>query len=125
MDRKPVIADRRAIAVRVVGPFALVTVPAERLQGAEAEGIPVASVRRVVIGDRRRRDAVGLEAGSAQRLERELVAGAPSPTLEAVPGSPGEHLRRVGDRGGHRISRLFLGLRCQPRTLRQPGVGPT
>lgn len=82
IDREAIVANRRAIAVRVVGPFALMAIAAETLQWAEPEGVPVAFVRRVMIGDRRRREAIPREAKGAQRLDAELMMSAPSPALQ-------------------------------------------
>jgi len=56
---------------------------------------------RMVIGDRRRRDAVLREAKGAERLDPKLVVGALSPALQRVPGTPWERLRGVGEAGGH------------------------
>jgi hypothetical protein len=65
VERKAVVADVAAIAVVVVGPFASVTIAAEGLQRAQAERVPIASVRRIVVRDRRRREATLCKAGSA------------------------------------------------------------
>jgi hypothetical protein len=46
-------------------------------------------MRRMMIGDRRRRHPVGLEASSAERLDLELMTSPLSPTLQAVQSRPG------------------------------------
>jgi len=51
IERKAVIADRAAVAVRVVGELPLVAIHAQALQRAEPEGVPIALMWRVVIGD--------------------------------------------------------------------------
>jgi hypothetical protein len=76
IDRQTVVADVAAIALRVVGPFALVAIEAQRLQRAEAERVPIAAVRRVVVSEGRQCDSPLLKAGSAQGLDLELMAGA-------------------------------------------------
>jgi hypothetical protein len=57
VDRQAVVANGAPIAMRIIGPFALVAIGAQRLQRAKAEGVPIASMRRKMIGDRRRRHA--------------------------------------------------------------------
>jgi hypothetical protein len=57
VDRQAVVANGAPIAMRIIGPFALVAIAAERLQRPEAELVPIAFVRRKMIGDRRRRHA--------------------------------------------------------------------
>lgn len=57
IEREAVLADRRAIASSVDRPLPVVTCRAKRAERAEAKGIPVALMRRMMIGDRRRNDA--------------------------------------------------------------------
>ena len=57
IERQAVVANVASIAESVGRPFAIVAVPAKRLQGPEPELVPIAFVRRVVVGDGRRREA--------------------------------------------------------------------
>jgi hypothetical protein len=109
VDRKAIVANVVAIASLVDRPLALVAIPAERAQRAETESVPIAFVGRVMVGDRRRRDAVPPEAEGAQRLDPELAVSTLSPTLQAVPGTPGERLCWVGDAGRHGVKGSRLG----------------
>ena len=102
IDRQTVIAYVAPISMRIVGPFALVTIAAETLQRPEPEGVPIASMRRIVVGDRRRGDAVPREAEGAERLDSKLVVSALSPALQRVPGPPGERLSGIGGERWHR-----------------------
>jgi hypothetical protein len=51
VERQAVGVDVTTITTRILRPFAVVAIEAERLQGAEAEGVPVAAMRWVMIGD--------------------------------------------------------------------------
>jgi hypothetical protein len=101
IDRKAIVANVWPIAFVFDRLQTIMARLAQRAQRAEDELVVIALMRRVVVGDRRRRHAVPLEAGSAQRLDAELMMSAPSPTLEAVPGSPGERLSGIGDTSWH------------------------
>jgi hypothetical protein len=92
INRQAVVADVATIPVYIVSRLALVTIEAQRLQGAEAEAVPIAAVRWVVVSDGRRRDSPLLEAGGAQGLDLELMAGALFPAQQAVPFAPGQGL---------------------------------
>jgi hypothetical protein len=74
---------------------------AERSQGPKHELVVIAFVRRMVIGDRRRRQTSSLAAQHAQRIEAELMGAAPSPALKRVPAPPRERLRRGEVSRGH------------------------
>jgi hypothetical protein len=53
VDRQAVVANGAPIAMRIIGPFALVAIAAKRLQRPKPELVPIAAVPRVMIGDRR------------------------------------------------------------------------
>jgi hypothetical protein len=88
IDRIAVGADIAAIAAPIVRPFPLVAVDAKRLQRAKAEGVPIALMRRVVVGDGRRRHPVRPHAGGAKRMGLKLVALALLPSEQSVPLAP-------------------------------------
>jgi hypothetical protein len=73
VDRQAVVANVATITTRIVGPFCFVAVEAQTLQRSEAEEIPVAAMRRVVIGDRRGDDATSRETVCAEGLPAELI----------------------------------------------------
>jgi len=73
IEREPVIPDVTAIAARVVGPFAVVAVETQRLQRAEAKGVPVSAVRWMVVGDAGGNDPTLSQALGAERLATELI----------------------------------------------------
>jgi hypothetical protein len=64
-----------------------------KVPDAEIAAIPVGVMMLDMIGDRRRRDVAGLEAGGAERLDLELMPRARPPALEIVPRPPMERLR--------------------------------
>ena len=103
IDRQAVVADVAAVAFVFDRLQAIVARFAERAQRTEDEGVPVAGVGRVVIGDRRRRDAARFLAQGTQRLDRKLVVGPSSPGLERVPISPVERLRGCEIARMHRV----------------------
>lgn len=101
VDRQAVLADIASISVGVVGPFLVVAIRAQRLQRTEHKGVVIAAMSRVMVGDRRRREASSLAAQNAERIETELVSAPPSPALKRVPAPPRERLRRGEVSRGH------------------------
>lgn len=81
--------------------FALMALAAEGLQGAEPELVPIATVRRVMVCDRRWRHLSALVAELAERLDAQLMRAPFPPRREAVPLSPGKRAAGIGDAGGH------------------------
>jgi hypothetical protein len=69
VDRKAVITNVRAKAPSVDRPLPVVAVAAQRAERTEAEGVPVALMRWVMIRDRRRRETASFLAQDAQRLD--------------------------------------------------------
>ena len=103
IGRQAVVADVAAIAARVVGPFALVTIGAQRLQRAEREGVPIAAMR----ADDGRRPSpattgLWLEAGGAQRLDAQGWCLARLPALKAIPIAPVKGGCGIGGEPWHR-----------------------
>ena len=113
-------ADVGTVASSVDRPLPAMAIAAQRADRPKPEGVPVALMRRIMIGDRRRRDAVLREAKGAERLDPKLMASALSPSLQAVPIPPGERLRGLGDRSGQDVkgSRLGSGSRTPDRAQR-------
>ena len=81
IERVPIGAYSRAIALVHEAAQAVVARFAERAQRAEAELVVVALMRRMVISDRRRGDAALLLAQGAQRRDLKLMLRARSPGL--------------------------------------------
>jgi hypothetical protein len=71
VGRRAISADRRprANGRAVVGVEGIVTLDAQRTKLAQAEEFVIATVRLNVVGDRRRRDATGLQAEPVQWLD--------------------------------------------------------
>jgi len=61
----------------------------KRPKRAEHEGVVVAHMSRMMIGDRGRRYAPLFLAQGAERLDPQLVLGPSSPGLQIIPGTPG------------------------------------
>jgi hypothetical protein len=95
VDGKTVVADVAAVAMQIVGPFPLVALEAQRLERPQAEGVPIAAMRRVVIGDAGGINPALGRARPAQRLDLELVRRPAPPALQPVPRSPGGELGRL------------------------------
>jgi hypothetical protein len=105
IDRKAVVADVASVAALIVRPFAFVAIGAERLQRSEPKGVPIATMRRIVVSDGRRSHAPLVEARGAKRLDPELMMRATSPTLKTVPFTPRQRLRGIGVQGWHEKKR--------------------
>jgi hypothetical protein len=75
---------------------------AKRLQMAGAEPVPIATVWRIVIRDRRRRRPAFLPAEGAQGLDPQLMIADAEPQLKSIPSRPVKRLGWIDIR----ISRL-------------------
>jgi hypothetical protein len=105
IDRIAVVADVANVAALIVRPFAFVAIGAKRLQRSEPKSVPIAMMRRIVVGNGRRRDEPLFQARSAKRLDPELMMRATSPALKTVPFTPGQRLRGIGVQGWHEKKR--------------------
>ena len=65
---------------------------AERAERTQDELVVIAVMRRVMIGDRRGRDAPLFLAQDAERGDLQLMLGACSPGLKRIPAAPGQAL---------------------------------
>ena len=88
IERIAVVADRRAIAALVGGPFGLMAMLAQALQFTEHELRVVAAMRHDMIGDRGGRYDAALETGRAQRFVAQLVGASSTPGLQPIKIAP-------------------------------------
>lgn len=114
IDRKAVGADVQAIASLVDRPLALMAIPAQRAQRPQHKGVVIALMRRVMVSDRRRRQAASFLAQDAKRFDLHLVPGAPAPALQRVPGTPVKRLSRGEVAGVHGGKGATNGLGQEP-----------
>lgn len=88
VERPSVVPDVGPVASRLLVLLAgLVAVPAQGLQLAQPERIPVTFMRDDVVGDHALNDEALLQAMGAERMGLYLKAGSVFPTSQAVPVS--------------------------------------
>ena len=126
IEREAVGADVRTIAALIDRPRALMTLLTKRAKRPKHELVVVATMPRVMVGNRRRRQAALLLAQGAERRDPKLMLGPRSPTLKRVPGSPWKGLSgseiACGQGRGLRALRLSLAgarasMRCSRREI--------
>jgi hypothetical protein len=110
------------ISVSVAGPFSIMTVTAERLQGSEPELVPIARKRRVMVGNRRRRDAALLAAEQDKGSDIERRPNSTKPRSDPERGARRQVTAPVADLG--LLLRLQVKLLWSSRAVRYTTPGP-